>query len=60
MALEVAEKTGLRVILSGGVSSRTDLEKIAQFASVGIEGVIVGKALYTGNITYKETLDLIS
>ncbi|NLW24249.1 MAG: 1-(5-phosphoribosyl)-5-((5-phosphoribosylamino)methylideneamino)imidazole-4-carboxamide isomerase [Clostridia bacterium] len=60
VALEVAEKTGLRVILSGGVSSRTDLEKIAQFASVGIEGVIVGKALYTGNITYKETLDLIS
>jgi phosphoribosylformimino-5-aminoimidazole carboxamide ribotide isomerase len=35
------------VIASGGVSSLADLQALA---AVGVEGAIVGKALYTGDV----------
>ncbi|MFZ5944356.1 MAG: HisA/HisF-related TIM barrel protein [Bacillota bacterium] len=57
-AKELAEKTGLKVIISGGVSSLKDLEEIAKLGSIGVEGVIVGKALYTGNIYLKEAVKI--
>lgn len=44
---EMAEKTGLNVIASGGVSCEADLDALSK---TGVEGVIVGKALYTGRI----------
>ncbi|MFO7153518.1 MAG: 1-(5-phosphoribosyl)-5-[(5-phosphoribosylamino)methylideneamino]imidazole-4-carboxamide isomerase [Caldicoprobacter oshimai] len=52
---EMVEKTGLNVIASGGVSS---LEHIAQLKSVGVDGVIIGKALYSGKIDLKQALKL--
>ncbi|KJS20767.1 MAG: 1-(5-phosphoribosyl)-5-[(5-phosphoribosylamino)methylideneamino] imidazole-4-carboxamide isomerase [Clostridiaceae bacterium BRH_c20a] len=58
VAKELAEKTGLKVIISGGVSSLEDLKQIAELASVGIEGVIVGKALYTGAIKLKDAMKI--
>jgi phosphoribosylformimino-5-aminoimidazole carboxamide ribotide isomerase len=45
---EMQETTGLPLIASGGVSSRTDLEALA--ALEGLHGVIIGKALYDGHI----------
>lgn len=45
---------GLRVILSGGVGSLEDLERAREVE--GIEGVIVGKALYEGKIDLAEAL----
>ncbi len=42
----LARATGLRVIASGGVASLEDLKRLA--AQDGIEGVIIGRALYTG------------
>ncbi|MCH5187469.1 MAG: 1-(5-phosphoribosyl)-5-[(5-phosphoribosylamino)methylideneamino]imidazole-4-carboxamide isomerase [Oscillospiraceae bacterium] len=44
---EMAEKTGLNVIASGGVGCEADLEALSR---TGVEGAIVGKALYTGKI----------
>lgn len=44
---EMAAKTGLNVIASGGVGSEADLDALSK---TGVEGVIVGKALYTGRI----------
>lgn len=44
---KMAEKTGLRVIASGGVGCEADLDALSK---TGVEGVIVGKALYTGRI----------
>ena len=44
---EMAEKTGLNVIASGGVGCEADLDALSH---TGVEGVIVGKALYTGKI----------
>jgi phosphoribosylformimino-5-aminoimidazole carboxamide ribotide isomerase len=51
-------ETGLRVIASGGVSGRPDLENLQKLRHPRLEGVIVGKALYEGRIDLKEILDL--
>lgn len=50
VAREIAEDIGLKVIIAGGVSSQEDLEKLRELSTKGIEGVIVGKALYCGLI----------
>lgn len=50
---EMAEVTGKNVIASGGVSSLADLKAIT---SKGIQGAIVGKALYENRFTLKEAL----
>lgn len=58
VAKELAEKVGLKVIISGGVSSLDDLKAISKLSTLGIEGVIVGKALYTGAIKFTDTLKI--
>jgi len=52
----VAECTDAPVIASGGVSSLDDLRAIATLTDSGIEGAIVGKALYAGRFTLPEAL----
>ncbi len=49
---ELARETGLHVIASGGVSSIEDVLRLKNAA--GIEGVIIGRALYTGAIDLPE------
>ena len=49
---ELANASGLRVIASGGVNSIDDVQRLKQ--SAGIEGVIIGRALYTGAIDLRE------
>ncbi|MED4224434.1 1-(5-phosphoribosyl)-5-[(5-phosphoribosylamino)methylideneamino]imidazole-4-carboxamide isomerase [Neobacillus cucumis] len=51
---ELDEVTGKNVIASGGVSSLADLQAIA---NKGINGAIVGKALYENRFTLKEALE---
>ena len=53
---EVAECTDAPVIASGGVSSLDDLRAIATLTEVGVEGAIVGKALYAGRFTLPQAL----
>jgi len=43
---QLARETGLKVIASGGVSSLEDLRVLKPLGRSGVEGVIVGKALY--------------
>jgi len=50
---ELVAKVGLPIIASGGVSSLTHLQKLK---SLGVEGVIIGRALYTSDIKLKEAL----
>jgi phosphoribosylformimino-5-aminoimidazole carboxamide ribotide isomerase len=45
--------TGATLIASGGVSSLADLRAIA---ALGVEGAIIGKALYTGAINLAEAV----
>ena len=50
---ELVHKLKIPVVASGGVSS---IEHIRKLAALGAEGVIIGKALYTGDIDLKEAL----
>jgi phosphoribosylformimino-5-aminoimidazole carboxamide ribotide isomerase len=43
---EIAQKSGLRVTASGGISGYEDLMKIQELEKFGVDSVIVGKALY--------------
>ena len=52
----VAECTDAPVIASGGVSSLDDLRAIATLTDIGVEGAIVGKALYANRFTLPEAL----
>jgi phosphoribosylanthranilate isomerase len=53
---EVCSRTDAPVVASGGVSSVDDLVELAKLAPVGVEGSIVGKALYARNFTLEEAL----
>jgi len=55
----LARASGQSVIASGGVSRLDDLERLAQHASDGVAGAIVGKALYTGDIRLREAIERI-
>jgi phosphoribosyl isomerase A len=52
----VAARTGAPVIASGGVSSLDDLRAIATLTGSGVEGAIIGKALYAGRFTLPQAL----
>ncbi|WP_203363213.1 1-(5-phosphoribosyl)-5-[(5-phosphoribosylamino)methylideneamino]imidazole-4-carboxamide isomerase [Bacillus sp. REN10] len=54
---ELARATGKKVIASGGVSSLADVQQVKQCASDGVSGVIVGKAIYTGQFTVREAVE---
>ncbi len=53
---EVCARTGAPVVASGGVSTLADLRALATLEPAGVEGVIVGKALYAGAFTVTEAL----
>ena len=57
---EVASYTGKPVVASGGISSVDDLRALAELSSQGIEGAIIGKALYSGAFTLPEAFAAIS
>ncbi|MFQ5708565.1 MAG: 1-(5-phosphoribosyl)-5-[(5-phosphoribosylamino)methylideneamino]imidazole-4-carboxamide isomerase [bacterium] len=52
----VAVETGLRVIASGGVSSKQDLNALRKLQPFGVDSVVVGRALYEGRIAPQEVL----
>jgi phosphoribosyl isomerase A len=56
----VTGRTSRPVIASGGVSSLDDLAAIATLVDSGVEGVIVGKALYAGAFTLEEALQAVA
>jgi phosphoribosylformimino-5-aminoimidazole carboxamide ribonucleotide (ProFAR) isomerase len=47
------------VIASGGVSELDDLCAIASLGPLGVEGAIVGKALYAGRFTLEQALEAV-
>jgi phosphoribosylformimino-5-aminoimidazole carboxamide ribotide isomerase len=54
----LARESGLKIIASGGVASLADIRALAAHAPDGIEGVIVGQALYAGAIALPEVIAL--
>jgi phosphoribosylanthranilate isomerase len=55
---EVCERTDRPVVASGGVSTLGDIAAIRELVSAGVEGAIVGSALYRGAFTLPEALDV--
>ena len=56
----VCAATKKPVIASGGISSLADISALAAIRTLGIEGAIVGKALYAGAFTLQEALAIAS
>jgi 1-(5-phosphoribosyl)-5-[(5-phosphoribosylamino)methylideneamino] imidazole-4-carboxamide isomerase/N-(5'phosphoribosyl)anthranilate isomerase len=56
----VCARTSRPVIASGGVSSLDDLNAIAALVPDGVEGAIIGKALYAGEFTLEQALRAVA
>lgn len=52
----VCDATDAAVVASGGVSSLADIERLRTMVDEGVEGAIVGKALYAGNFSIEDAL----
>ena len=52
--VKVASTSNCPVIISGGVSSIEDIKKAKELNNKNIEGIIVGKAIYDGDIDLNE------
>jgi phosphoribosyl isomerase A len=55
---QMTERTPKPVIASGGISSLDDIAALRELVPLGVEGAIVGKALYAGAFTLAEALDV--
>ena len=55
---KMVKKLNIPLIVSGGIASLNDIKELKKFEALGIEGIIIGKALYKGNILLEEALKL--
>ncbi|MFT4164449.1 MAG: bifunctional 1-(5-phosphoribosyl)-5-((5-phosphoribosylamino)methylideneamino)imidazole-4-carboxamide isomerase/phosphoribosylanthranilate isomerase PriA [Microlunatus sp.] len=55
---EVCARTDAPVVASGGISSLSDIAALAALVDEGVEGAIIGTALYVGNFTLTDALEL--
>ena len=58
-AIELSIKVKIPLVVSGGVSSIDDIKKIKSLNNSNIEGVIVGKSIYDGDIKINDLVELI-
>ncbi|AFI67942.1 dihydrouridine synthase family protein [Burkholderia pseudomallei MSHR5613] len=50
--VKLAQAVGIPVIASGGLSNIVDIEKLCEVEDEGIEGVICGRAIYSGDLDF--------
>ena len=55
----LARESGVKIAASGGVKSLDDIEALLPYEKDGIEGVIVGKSIYTGSLDLQEAIALV-
>lgn len=55
---EVCAVTKKPVVASGGISSLGDIKALCELNAIGVEGAIVGKALYAGAFTLEQALEI--
>ena len=55
----LARESGVKVVASGGVKSIEDIRALLPYEKDGIEGVIVGKSIYTGSLDLQEAIALV-
>ena len=58
LLIEVCAATKKPVVASGGISSLEDIKALCALSQVGVEGAIVGKALYAGAFTLEQALEV--
>ena len=56
---KLARESGVKVVASGGVKSLEDIKALLPYEKDGIEGVIVGKSIYTGSLKLQEAIALV-
>lgn len=54
---DVCRATSAKVVASGGVTTRADVVALRELVPVGVEGAIIGSALYKGTVTLSDALD---
>lgn len=57
---KLARESGIKVVASGGVKSIDDIKALLPYEKDGIEGVIVGKSIYTGSLDLSEAIKVAS
>jgi phosphoribosylformimino-5-aminoimidazole carboxamide ribotide isomerase len=57
---KLAQSIQIPVIASGGVATLDDIRRLIALENVGVEGVIVGRALYTGAFTLREATNIVA
>ncbi len=55
----LARESGVKIVASGGVKSMEDIRALLPYEKDGIEGVIVGKSIYTGSLDLQEAIALV-
>jgi phosphoribosylformimino-5-aminoimidazole carboxamide ribotide isomerase/phosphoribosylanthranilate isomerase len=58
LLIKIAEHTGKPVVASGGISTLDDIAQLTSLVDQGIEGAIIGKALYAGQFTLQQALQV--
>jgi phosphoribosylformimino-5-aminoimidazole carboxamide ribotide isomerase len=56
--LKIARSLKIPIIASGGVATLEDIRKLLPLEKEGVEGVVVGKALYSGAFKFRDTVSL--
>jgi phosphoribosylformimino-5-aminoimidazole carboxamide ribotide isomerase len=52
--VKLAQALSIPVIASGGLSNIADIEKLCAVESDGVEGVICGRAIYSGDLDFEK------
>jgi phosphoribosylformimino-5-aminoimidazole carboxamide ribonucleotide (ProFAR) isomerase len=55
---QMCERTKMPVIASGGIATLDDLVELRALTAIGVEGAIVGKALYARAFTLEEAIEV--
>jgi phosphoribosylformimino-5-aminoimidazole carboxamide ribotide isomerase len=55
----LAQSVNIPIIASGGVATLDDIHKLLALQKEGVEGVIIGKALYAGAFTLREATSVV-
>lgn len=56
---KMINKVNVPLICSGGIASLDDIKKLIRFEAKGLEGVILGKALYKGTVLLEEAIKVV-
>ncbi len=55
---DISSKAGIKIIASGGVSKLDDVKNLMELRDFGVNGIIIGKALYTEDVKLEEAIKI--